>query len=146
MPAAEKPVKLPKSLAACADLLYTTRQDRLKLQKEVEAMQALETQIVQHLLEELPKSGATGMKGRLGVATIKQKEIVELYGTGSDTGDRFDKVYEYIRKNAGKDPGVWSLLQRRLNDATAKELIAAGKGAAIGARIGMIDVISVTKL
>lgn len=138
--------KIPKTLAACADLAYETRQARLKLQKEVEALQERETALVQHLLTKLPETNATGTKGRVGAATIKDKEVVELYGTGSDTGDRFDKVYEYIRKNAGKDPGVWSLLQRRLNDATAKELIAAGKGAAIGARVGVVKVISLTKV
>jgi hypothetical protein len=134
---------LPKTLAACADVLYETRQERYALQKKVEALAAKETALSEHLIENLPRSDATGVKGRVATVTIKDKEIVELYGTEVD---RFEKLYDYILKNARKDPGVWSLLQRRAGDAAVKELIAAGKGAAIGARLGTVPTVSVTKL
>lgn len=136
-------VKLPKSLAACADLLYDTQQKRYTLQKQVDELAKLETDVREHLINNLPKSDATGVTGKLANARIVEKDIVELVGTERD---RFEKVYDYILKNAKKDPGVWSLLQRRLGEAAAKELIAAKKGALIGAKLGKIPTISLTKV
>ena len=135
--------KLPKTLAACADMAYTLRQERYALNKKVEELQAKETALTEHLIQNLPKSDASGVRGRTALATIKEKEIVELIGTEAD---RFAKVYAYILKNGKKDPGVWSLLQRRVGDAAAKELILAGKGDAIGAKIGKVPTVSLTKI
>ncbi len=60
-PQKEKPaVKLPKSLAMCADLLYTTQQQRFALNKEAEKLQAIEVALRQHLIDTLPKGEASG--------------------------------------------------------------------------------------
>ena len=135
--------KIPKSLAACADMLYTMETERYALQHRVEAMKANETALREHLIENLPKSQALGVSGKVATATIKDKEIVELIGTEDD---RYSKVYDYILKNARRNPGVWSLLQRRLGDAAAKEMITAGKGPLIGAKLGKIPTVSLTKV
>lgn len=134
---------IPKDLAACADLLYETENKRYALQHQAEALKKNETALREHLIKNLPKSKARGVTGKVANATIKEKEIVELVGTEAD---RYEKVYDYILKNARRNPGVWSLLQRRLGDAAAKELIDAGKGALIGAKIGKIPVVSLTKV
>lgn len=139
----EAGVKIPKSLAACADMLYEMERRRYVLQKEVDAMKSAETAIREHLINNLPKSDALGIAGKIARATIKEKEIVEL--VGSET-DRFEKVYDFILKNGRKNPGVWSLLQRRLGEAAAKELIDAGKGALIGAKLGKVPTVSLTKV
>lgn len=136
-------VKIPKSLGACADMLYEMERERYKLQKQIDEMKKSETAIREHLIANLPKSDALGVTGRLACATIKDKEIVELIGSEED---RFSKVYEYILKNARKNPGVWALMQRRISDATVKEMITAGKGALIGAKLGTVPVISLTKV
>lgn len=135
-------MKMPKTLAGCADLMYKTRQDRLALQKRVDELKSEENELAEHLIQNLPKANAQGITGKLINATIKDKEIVELYGTEED---RFSKVYEYILKNAKRDPGVWALMQRRVSDTAAKELIEAGKGALIGARLGTVPFVSLTK-
>lgn len=135
-------VKIPKSLAACADEMFRIKTARLAMQKEVEALQKQESALGEHLIENLPKSDAQGVVGRTIKAIIKTKEVVELYGTEED---RFALLYAYVIKNAKKDPGVWSLLQRRVSDSAAKELIAAGKGALIGARLGEVPYVSLTK-
>jgi hypothetical protein len=49
--------KIPKSLAQCADLLYTTKEQPLKL----------------HLIENLPLSNAKGVTGSVANATIKKE-------------------------------------------------------------------------
>lgn len=135
-------VVIPKSLAAAADLMYTIREQRLALQREIELLQKQETTLSEHLIDNLPKSDAQGVTGKLINATIKIREVVELVGTEED---RFSGVYDYILKNARRNPGVWSLLQRRVGEAAAKELILAGKGDAIGARIGEVPFVSLTK-
>lgn len=139
----EAGVAIPKSLASCADMLYEMERKRYILQAEVEAMKKTETVIREHLINNLPKSDALGIAGKVARATIKEKEIVELIGSETD---RFEKVYDYILKNGRRNPGVWSLLQRRLGDAAAKELIDAGKGALIGAKLGKVPTVSLTKI
>lgn len=136
-------VKLPKTLAGCADLLYTMEKERYVLQHKVEVMKKSETAIREHLIANLPKSDALGVTGKVANATIKEREIVELIGTEAD---RYEKVYDYILKNARKNPGVWSLLQRRLGEASAMELIVAGKGGLIGAKLGKIPTVSLKKV
>ncbi len=109
---------LPKTLAACADELYQTRQARLAIEKEAETLKARETQLREHLINTLPKSQASGIAGSVARASIESKTIYQVKDWGL--------VHEYIRKNAGKNPGVWALLQRRLSDSTVKEMWEGG--------------------
>lgn len=130
--------KIPTALAKCADMLYELERERYALQKQIEEMKKKESALTEHLINNLPKSDATGVSGKIARAVIKEREIVELIGTETD---RFALVYAYILKNAKKDPGVWSLMQRRLGEASAKELVAAGKGKLIGAKMGKVPVV-----
>ena len=119
--ATPKPVtfKLPKTLAACADLLYTTQQKRYALDKQSDAMKAEEAQLREHLINNLPKSDATGVAGSIARASISIKEVVQVKD--------WEGVYAHILKNAKKDPGVWSLLQKRVGDKAVKEVLESGK-------------------
>lgn len=110
--------KLPKSLAECADLLYTTRKTRLALAKEVEALAAKESALREELINKLPKSQASGIAGKVARASIENKTVY--------SAKDWDAIHGYILKQHKKNPGVWSLLQRRLGDATCKELFEAG--------------------
>ncbi len=134
---------IPKTLAACADMAYKIRAERYAAQKIVDAMQAKETALCEHLIENLPKSAALGVIGKTARAVITEREVVDMEGDGTD---KFAKIYDYILKNGRRDPGVWSLLQRRVGEAAAKELIAAKKGALIGCKIGKVPVVSLTKV
>jgi hypothetical protein len=140
---AAKTFKIPKTHAECADMAYKLRQERYALQKKVDEMKSQEAELVEHLIDNLPKTQALGIVGKVARATIVEKEIVDLQGDGKD---KFAGVYDYILKNARKNPGVWSLLQRRVGDEAAKEIIAAGKGKLIGAKLGIVKSISLTKL
>ena len=70
-----KPPKLPKSLAACADLLYETRQSRLKEKKVIDEFSALETALKERLINELPKGEASGIAGRVARVSINTKNV-----------------------------------------------------------------------
>ena len=136
--------KLPKTLAECADRAYKLREARYALQKQVDALANEEAALTDHLIENLPRSEASGVRGKLAAATIKDKEIVVL-GT-EDMADRFERLHDYILRNARRDPGVWSLLQRRVGESAVKELIEAGKGKLIGATLGKVKTVSLTKV
>jgi len=110
---------LPKTLAACADELYTTRQARFTLQKQVEALVARESALSEELIKKLPKSQASGIAGKVARATIESKLVCQVVD--------WDKVNAYIVKNAKKDPGVFALYQRRIGEAAVKEMWQAGK-------------------
>lgn len=110
----EKPFILPKTLAGCADLLYTTRQERLGKGKEVEELERRESLLSAHLIDNLPKSQAQGITGRLARATIVTKDV--------PTVEDWAKLYKHIQKT-----GDFTLLQRRLGDASVKEYWDARK-------------------
>lgn len=108
-----KEIKIPKSPALCADKLYLTRKERLVIQKDVDALQALETAIKNYFIDNLSKSDATGIAGKVARVQINPSTIpiVEDWGAFG----------RYIKKT-----GQIGLLQRRLNEEAIKELWADG--------------------
>jgi hypothetical protein len=100
--------KLPKSLAACVDLLYQTRQERLESQRIIEDLHNLETQLKDHIIDKLPKSDATGIAGKLARATIVVK--------AKPTVENWDEFYAHVKKT-----GQFDLLQRRLSESAVVE-------------------------
>lgn len=112
-------IKLPKTLAGCADRLYTVRQARLAKQRELEVFEREESALREHLIQNLPKSSATGIAGKLARVSILSKLVVQVTD--------WDALDQYIVKNYKKNPGVFSLLQRRVGDASVKEIWEAGK-------------------
>lgn len=111
-----KGFKLPKTLAECGDLAYALRQQRYDLNKQVADIEAQEAALADHLIQNLPVSEATGVRGRVAQAKIEKKEVVQVTD--------WNAVQAYILKNAKKNPGVWSLFQRRIGEATVKEMWA----------------------
>lgn len=116
---ADKPIKLPKTLAACADLLYNTRVARYELAKQLDAMKATEAALTERLIQELPKSSATGVAGKAARVSVVLKTVVKT--------DDFDAVLAYVVKNYKKNPGTAALIQRRVGDAAVREMWNAGK-------------------
>jgi hypothetical protein len=137
MAKAPAPFKPPKSLAVCADLLYTTKNERLAVQKTVDALEAKERILREHLISNLPKSDASGISGKVARATVENKTIV--------TVTSYDDLHKYILANAKKTPGVWGLLQKRVSDATVKDLWAAKKKIP-GVEPMFVPVVSLNKL
>lgn len=110
----EAPRSIPKTLGAAVDALYSTRQRRLEVQKEVDALASFEAELKEHLIQTLPKSDASGVAGRLARATITTKIV--------PTVEDWDLFYAYVRKT--KD---FSLLQKRVGEAAIAERWDAGK-------------------
>ena len=112
--ASAKKLKIPKSLAVCADTLYTTREERLLLQKQVDDLKDFETLLRDHLIANLPKGEASGIAGQIARVSIVTKENARVVD--------WDEVYKYISKNK-----AWELMTRRINDAAVKERWEAGE-------------------
>ena len=106
--------QIPKTLGACADELYRLRQERLAKQAEADALKARETAITEHVIQNLPKSEANGVTGKVARVTITKKEVPQV--------DDWEAFYRYLFKT--KDP---SLLQKRLGDAAIRERWEAKK-------------------
>lgn len=72
--AIKKSYKFPKSLAVCADKYYQLRQQRLAMQKKVDEIEAEEKAYKNHLIDNVPKSEATGVQGKIARVTIVTRE------------------------------------------------------------------------
>lgn len=108
-----KKSKIPKSLGACADLLAETRAARLALAKQVEELQAFESEIREHIIKAMPKtdSGAAGKQYRVSVV-VKEKPVVRDW----------DAFYAYVAKTKQFD-----MLQRRASEQALMDRLESGK-------------------
>jgi hypothetical protein len=111
--------KIPKKLGDLADQLDMVEKARLAMAKAVEVYEAREKEIKEIIINTLPKSNTTGVAGHLCRVRVENKDVVRVMD--------WEVFHEYIIKNAKKDPGVWGMLQRRVNDSTVLEVLNAGK-------------------
>jgi hypothetical protein len=111
--AAAKPIKLPKTMGTCADLLYKTREERLAAQKVVDDLQKQESAIREHIINNLPKSD-TGASGKLARVTVVIKQVPQVKD--------WDKFYAHVKKT-----GQFELMQRRVSDGAVRERWDNGK-------------------
>lgn len=129
-------IKFPATLPALADAYYTTMQERLKLQKEVDKLEEKEKAFKAHLINNLPLSEANGVAGKIASVRIEQKDRVAV--------DNWDELQAYAIKNVKK--GGFAIFQRRVNDAAIKELLADPKAKFKGAHLEQYKSLSYSKL
>jgi acetyl-CoA carboxylase alpha subunit len=128
--------KIPKTLAACADRVYAIKAEKANISKKLEALQEEESILREHLIDNLPKSEATGVAGKVARATVKNKVVPQVKD--------WDALYGHIVKSYKKNPGVFSLLQRRVGEAAVKEIWDSGKEVP-GVSASQVPVLSVVK-
>jgi hypothetical protein len=109
-----KVFKLPKTLAQCADMLYEKRAERLAVQKEVDRIATEEGLLREHLINNLPKSQATGIEGKVARAKIETKDVPQVTNR--------EELQRYIKKHNRFD-----LLQNRLSESAVLEMWADKK-------------------
>lgn len=68
-------LKIPKALAAVADLLYTTKAERLSETKRVAEIGEDEKQLKSYLIDNLSKGEASGVAGKIARVTIIKEPI-----------------------------------------------------------------------
>ena len=101
------------SLGACADRLHELREKRRAMQKEVDAVEAVEKAIEAHIIDTLPK-GDGGAVGKNYKAMVVASDI--------PTVKEWSDFYKFIVKTKRFD-----LLQKRLSTAGIVEYWDAGK-------------------
>ena len=126
--------QVPSSLPLCADLLYSTRQSRLELQKQVDELSARETALKAHLIATFTSEGAdqSGVAGKLANAKLVTKE--------EPVAQDWELTWKYIAKKK-----AWDLLQKRLSAPAVKARWENGEQIPGIGHI-MVDSISVTKV
>jgi len=101
-------MKFPKSMAACADLLYDKRQERLAADKVAAALKAEENDLVEYIINNLPKDSG---------GAVGKHHKVETYNAEKLVVADWDKFYAYIKRT-----GRFELMQKRLSEGAAQEL------------------------
>lgn len=107
-------VKVPKTLGACADRLYTIKEEMAALNRTLEVFDTERKAIKEHLINNLPKNDAGGVSGKLCRVTITSKDRASVKDWAA--------FYKYILKK--KD---FSFLHRKVSDATVRDHWQAGE-------------------
>ena len=105
--------KIPKTMGACADLLFETRNKRLAAQKVVEELETNERMLKEHIINNLPKTD-TGASGKLARVSVVTKAVPQVKD--------WTKFYAFVKKT-----GSFDLMQKRLSDAAVRERWENGK-------------------
>lgn len=100
---------LPKSLGICADHLKAVGNLRLLMQKDVDEVKQRETEIQEHLIENLSASDDTGVSGKKYHAKVVSKPQA--------TADNWELIYDYIHQEDRFD-----LLGKSLSQTAVKEM------------------------
>lgn len=110
MAKAPKPLKFPKSLGACADMLFDLREKRLAADKVAAALKADETALSNYIIDNLDKesAGAIGKHHKVKVV-VKQKPQIK----------DFEELAKWVKKT-----GRFDVFQRRLSEQAIMDTIA----------------------
>jgi hypothetical protein len=106
-------MKYPKSMAACADLLYDMRQKRLDADKVAARLKEDENALLEHIIQNLPKDSG---------GAVGKHHKVETYNATKLVVKDWDALWGYVFKKKRPD-----LLQKRLSDTAVQELMDDGK-------------------
>jgi hypothetical protein len=98
----------PKVLGKLADELYSLREAKAKLNKQVAKLEEREGVVRETLIENLPKSSATGVSGQRANAKVVTKQEPQAKD--------WPTIYKWILKT--KD---FSVLNRAVNRASVRE-------------------------
>lgn len=101
-------IAMPRTTAEKADLRYNIKEQRLALQKRVDELQKMETDLNEWFIANLPKSEASGIAGKLARIQLGAKHIPRVVD--------WDKFYAHVKKT-----GNFDLMQRRLSEGAVQE-------------------------
>jgi hypothetical protein len=90
-----KKLVIPKTLAGAADALYTTRADRLAAQNQIKPLTEFEKLLREHIIENLPKSQANGISGKVAKAEIVKRDVPQITDEA--------KFLAYAKKKGNED-------------------------------------------
>lgn len=100
--------KMPKTMAECADLAYQLRERRLEIQRSTKEIEEQEKLVREYLINNLPKSQASGVSGKVANAKIERETVP----TVTDKA----KFLAYVKKT-----GQFDLITSSMNTRAVKE-------------------------
>jgi hypothetical protein len=112
--AAPPPLKMPKTLGACADLYGRLRDDRLAAEKVAAEIAKREAEAREHLIKMIPAADTTGVSGKVYRVTRHVKKVPQVKD--------WALFYAHVKRT-----GHFELLQKRLGEAAIGERWDAGK-------------------
>ena len=101
-------------IGGAIDLLYSTRQQRLNIEKDVKALKSDELVLRTHIIRELEKIGLDGGKGKEATAAVVYEEVPNVTD--------WDAVWDYIHNNHADD-----LVQRRISVTAIRDRWSNGE-------------------
>lgn len=107
-------LKIPKKLAEAADAYFTARNERLALEKKVNELKEREVALKDHLIDNLPKSQAGGIAGKLARVEITKRNVPRI--------DDAKKFWQYAHRKGNED-----LFKESLVESAVKSRWEAGK-------------------
>lgn len=138
--------KPPKNLAAAADLYYSTKEARLEKAKAVEALQEQEIALKNYLLASIPADlAASGIAGKTCRVQLVKKDVPRVESWPQVYASIVDSYKKHLRQKDGMEDAAFALLQRRLGDATVRELWNEGRTVDGVGKFTVVD-LSVSKL
>jgi hypothetical protein len=123
---------LPGSIGLCADLFAEVRDLRLAMQKLVDEVKARESEIRDHIIDNLSKSDDTGAAGKRYRAQVVRKVKPALKDWIAFT--------EFVAMEQRFD-----LLQKRMNERAVLDMLEEGQSVPGIERFNAVDV-SITKI
>ena len=93
--------KLPKTMAECADLAYTLREERYAIQRQAKEVAEKEALLREHIIQNLPKSQASGVSGKVANAKVETDTVPKFLAYVKKTGD-FDLMTTSMNASAVK--------------------------------------------
>ncbi len=125
--------KYPKSMGACADLLFELKEKRLAADKVAAELKAQETALSNHIIDNLDKesTGAIGKHHKVRVL-VKQKPQIK----------DFEKLAAWVKKT-----GRFDVFQRRLSEQAIMDTLAQPKNKGVpGVELFNAVTLSLTKV
>lgn len=113
------PAKKPtvSTLATAADDYYKLREERLALQRQVDALEVKEKALRKYLIESIPLAGAAGIAGAHVRVEVVEKPVAQIASP-----EEWPNFFAWVARNK-----AWELLTKKISAAAARERIDAGK-------------------
>lgn len=122
-----KGFKFPKTLAACADLYWETREKRLAAEKEIEAGKAVEAAMRDHLIATLPTQQASTIGGKLCKVTLVRKSVPKVTDWSLVYKKIVDDYQAHAKRRDGLQDSAFALVGKSIGRAAVQEAWDAGK-------------------
>lgn len=110
--------KFPKTLGGCIDAAYQFREERLEVQRRMEAelefFKKREAEIEEHIIQKFSKAEIDGAKGEVATASVSRTVVPSVKD--------WPAVFAWISKKK-----AWDLMEKRMSRLAFRDRVDAGE-------------------